>query len=147
MNNNSVENLLAQMSGVQSDVFSCLKRYIKVYSTDEDLRRISTQKYYDQDFNQAVVGIDGALVYGVVCNGDLSKRDDMVGKIKTRIQELNEQTPKNTDMLLLALTYIRLGKIINTVYAPTALKYQINIAQQTMNEMYVKIEKYQRKLN
>jgi hypothetical protein len=148
METNSIENLRAQMKCLQSEIFDCLRKYIKVYSSDADLRKISSQKYYDQDFTKSTVGVGGEINYGVICDYDPAKRNQIVEQIMQHVENIEgESAEKYSDIMVLTLTYIKLGEYMETVHLPSAMKNHIKNGWNTLNAMYVRIDKYAKNLN
>jgi len=144
---NSEENLKAQLRCVESDIFLCLKDYIKKFSFDKDLQDMSKKPYYEQDFTQCTT-MEGVVAYGVVCNYDEQKRHEIINAIIDRLESSNDDTPeKYADMMFLALSYNRIKKIRSTVTLPAALKNHLKNFRDTLKTMYARMDKYVKHLN
>lgn len=125
MKNNSevtAENLKAQLKCVQSDIFSALKRYVKVFSFDPVLKKILSQSYCSINKDKYTLGLDGKRVYGIIDNYSPEKRDAIVTEAKNQLRKNVDNERKVLDMEIIILNYQQAGSFIKNVTLIPALR-------------------------
>lgn len=122
----NAENLKAQLKCVQSDIFTALKRYIKIFSFDPALKEIVNQPYCTINKNKYTLGLDGERVYGVIDNYSPEKRNDIVKQVKNHLLKSEiDNARKKTDMELIILNYQQAGDCIENTTLVDALENRL----------------------
>lgn len=119
-NKEVVENLKAQIKCVQSDIFTGLKRYIKIFSFDATLKAIVNEPYYSINQKKYTIGLDGKKKYGVIDSYSPEKRNEIIKKLKAHlINDSMDSDQKIVDIELIVLHYQKAGNAVkNTVLVP-----------------------------
>ena len=145
----TVENLKAQLTCIQSDTFTCLKNYVNKFSKSDSLKVVANVEYLEIDYKKSVKSFDGTKdVFGVVVGCDEGKRNRIVEMILKKI-EVSKIDDEQTcaDIIVIALSYFEIQNALNVESCVKKLRKLIDENVAFSNAMLIKIDNFKYYLN